>query len=88
MLGESQGCGDVISHHFSHTMLLVVTTGKVYSCYSFVISVHVRFKKNYALRVLHFRHCFFKQHFKLFYIEPLPTLLLGDTLLFFISGLW
>ena len=45
VLAESRGCGDVISHHFSCTVLLLVTTEKLYSCSSFVISVHMRLKK-------------------------------------------
>lgn len=30
----------VIIPHFNNTMLILVTTGKVYSCYSFVISIY------------------------------------------------
>ena len=85
VLAESRGCGDVIIHHVSWTVLLLVTTGKLYSCSSFVISVHLRLKKIYhASRILHFRHFFKKEHFKLFYVEPLPTLSLE---MFFFSFL-
>ena len=88
MLGNAgmswvSGCGDVISHHFSYTMLLLVTTGKLYSCSSFVISVYMRFKKTMppGYYILDIKK---KKHFKLFYVEPLPTLSLE---MFFFSFL-
>lgn len=44
----------VIIPPFSNTMLILVSTGKVYSCYSFVMSTYVRLRKKSCLEYIKF----------------------------------
>ena len=87
VLAESRGCGDVIIHHLSWTVFLLITTGKLYSCSSFVISVHMRLKKKTMPPGYYILDIKKKEHFKLFYVEPLPTLSL-EMFFFSFFGTW